>query len=217
MTVTLRDDELVRNIISSKDEASFGELINRYSEKVHNLALRITRNPEDTEEIMQDVFVTVFKKVDKFEGKSAFSSWLYRITVNTAFMKLRKRKQNASTSLEEISPGVKNNWMGDRSEQSDINFLSSKHELRAVLEAAISKLPEEYRTIFVLRDVDGMSNQEVGEILNLSVPAVKSRLHRSRLMLRKRLQNFYDDYVNDYDIFYKNKSKRRPLEVMLHA
>jgi RNA polymerase sigma-70 factor, ECF subfamily len=200
------DNDLIRNIVENRDETSFSEIIERYSEKVHNLALRISRNPEDTEEIMQDVFITVFKKVDKFEGKSAFSSWLYRITVNTAFMKLRKRKQQTAVSIEEISPTIKNNWVGNKSEQSDIDYISSKHEMRLVLEAAVAKLPEEYRTIFLLRDVDGLSNQEVGEILNITVPAVKSRLHRSRLMLRKKLQTYYEDFCDNNKIYYKRTS-----------
>ncbi|MCO6429599.1 MAG: sigma-70 family RNA polymerase sigma factor, partial [Deltaproteobacteria bacterium] len=176
--------------------------------------LRITRNQEDTEEIMQDVFVTVYRKVNRFEGKSAFSSWLYRITVNTAFMKLRKRKQHNAVSMEEISPTVRNNWIGNRSEYCDIDFISSKHELRLALEKAIERLPDEYKTIFLLRDVDGLSNQEVGEILHITVPAVKSRLHRSRLMLRKKLQKFYDDYRSNDEIHYRKKPAE---EVLLQA
>lgn len=198
----MASDSSLVDALRKGDSSCFGELIERYGEKVHNLALRITRNQEDTEEILQDVFVTVFHKIDKFEGKSAFSSWLYRVTVNTAFMKLRKRKQNASVSLEEVSPGVRETWVGKSSDSSDMNYISSRHELREALERAISKLPEEYRVIFLLRDVDGLSNQEVGGILDLSVPAVKSRLHRSRLMLRKRLQKFYEDYVGGESISY---------------
>ena len=193
MKVELLDVELIKNF-KAGDERSFVELIERYTQKVHNLAMRITRNEEDAEEVLQDTFVTVYKKVDKFEGKSAFSSWLYRITVNAAFMKLRKRRQTPAISLEDVNPSVKENWVGTSSECSDVNYLSSRHELRAELEDAVAKLPDEYRTIFVLRDVDGLSNQEVGEILNLSVPAVKSRLHRSRLMLRKKLHKYYQDY-----------------------
>lgn len=193
------DIELVGSLLKRDQSACLG-LIEKYAHKVHNLAFRITRSEEDAEEIVQDVFITVYNKIDRFEGKSAFSSWLYRITVNTAFMKLRKRKQHASISLEEISPGVKDSWVSNRSEHSDVNYICSRHELRQEIERAVSRLPEEYRTIFVLRDVDGLSNQEVGEILNLSVPAVKSRLHRSRLMLRKRLCKFYDDYLNEDQI-----------------
>lgn len=190
------DCELVDGLLCG-DESCFLEIIQRYTHKVYNLAIRITRNVEDAEEILQDVFVTVYRKLDRFEGKSAFSSWLYRITVNTAFMKLRKRKQSAAISLEDVSANIKETWVGRRSEEADVDFISSRHELRALLEEAISKLPEEYRLIFIMRDMDGLSNQEVGEILDLSVPAVKSRLHRSRLMLRKRLQRYYEDYISD--------------------
>ncbi len=190
------DTELVEGF-KAGNVAYFNELLERYTQKVHNLAVRITRSEEDAEEVIQDVFVTVYNKVDKFEGKSAFSSWLYRITVNTAFMKLRKRRQTPAISLEDINPSVKENWTGSRSDSSDVNYLSSRHEIRQELQGAIEKLPEEYKTIFILRDVDGLSNQEVGEVLALSVPAVKSRLHRARLLLRKRLQKFYEDYSSE--------------------
>lgn len=189
------DSELVE-LVRGGDVAAFGEIISRYSEKAHNLAMRITRSQEDAEEVLQDVFVTVFNKIDSFKGESAFSSWLYRITVNTSFMKLRKRKQAAAVSLEEITPSVKESWVANRSDSCDVNYLCSRHELRDELDQAVQRLPEEYRIIFVLRDVDGLSNQEVGEILNISVPAVKSRLHRSRIMLRKKLQKFYEDYTS---------------------
>jgi RNA polymerase sigma-70 factor (ECF subfamily) len=189
----VNDKELVGQLLLGDQEA-FLEIVNRYSQKVHNLALRITRNSEDTEEVIQDVFVTVYRKISAFKGESAFSSWLYRITANTAFMKLRKRKQTVAVSLEDIKPSVKEAWIGERSDQTDINFICSQHQLRDQLELAISKLPEEYRVIFVLRDIDGLSNQEVGEILSLSIPAVKSRLHRSRIMLRKKLHKFYSEY-----------------------
>lgn len=197
----LSDNELVAEVIKG-DQECFSEIINRYTEKVANLALRIARNHEDAEEILQDVFVTVYRKVDKFEGKSAFSSWLYRITVNTAFMKLRKRKQQQSVSLEESAPGYKDSWMSDRSEVSDVNFITARHELREQIDQAVAKLPEEYRAIFILRDVDGLSNQEVAEILGVTIPAIKSRLHRSRLMLRKRLQRYFNDYRSEESIDY---------------
>lgn len=179
-------------------QASFEELISRYETKVHNLAMRLTRNAEDAEEVLQDVFVTVYRKIEGFEGKAKFSSWLYRITVNAAFMKLRKRKQDQSVSLDDMLPHLQNkavtqkNAFGAHSDSLAIN-----NEIRTSLEAAINRLPEDYRAVFILRDIDGLSNKEVGEILGLSIPAVKSRLHRSRLMLRKRLRRFYEDYTND--------------------
>ncbi len=182
-------------------QPSFEQLMQRYETKVHNLAMRLTRNPEDAEEVLQDVFVTVYRKISGFEGKAKFSSWLYRITVNAAFMKLRKRKQDQSVSLDDMLPHLQNkaitqrNAFGARSDALALN-----NEIRDALEAAIGKLPEDYRAVFVLRDIDGLSNKEVGDILSLSIPAVKSRLHRSRLMLRKRLRRFYDDYSNETKI-----------------
>ena len=177
---------------------SFEQLISRYETKVHNLAMRLTRNPEDAEEVLQDVFVTVYRKISSFEGKAKFSSWLYRITVNASFMKLRKRKQDHSVALDELLPHLHNkavNLQLNYAAQSDSRAINN--EIRGELEEAINKLPEEYRAVFVLRDIDGLSNKEVSEILTLSIPAVKSRLHRSRLMLRKRLRRFYEDYVNE--------------------
>ena len=186
------DFELV-NAFRQGDKAGFIELITRYTEKVHNLAIRITRSQEDTEEIMQDVFLTVYNKIHTFEGKSAFSSWLYRITANTSFMKLRKRRQQAAVSIDDLGDACEQASALSRSDTSDVNYMSSRHELRQALQEAIVRLPEEYRTIFILRDVDGLSNQEVGDVLNISIAAVKSRLHRSRLMLRRKLFKYYDD------------------------
>lgn len=204
MEQKVRSDKELVEALKAGDATSFDELLKRYSEKVHNLAMRITRNEEDAEEILQDVFVTVHKKIDKFEGKSAFSSWLYRVTANTAFMKLRKRRQTPAVSLEDFGTSVKESWVSKRSEDCDVDYISSRHELRGELEEAIERLPEEYRAIFLLRDVDGLSSQEVGEILNISVPAVKSRLHRSRLMLRKKLQKYYDEYSSTPSVPYGN-------------
>jgi RNA polymerase sigma-70 factor (ECF subfamily) len=180
---------------------SYEELVKRYETKVHNLSMRLTRNPEDAEEVLQDVFITVYRKISGFEGKSKFSSWLYRITVNAAFMKLRKKKQDQTVSLDDMLPHLQNkaitqmNAFGARSDS-----LATNNEIRALLEGAIAKLPDDYRAVFILRDMDGLSNKEVGKILDLSIPAVKSRLHRSRLMLRKKLRKFYEDYINETKI-----------------
>jgi len=175
---------------------AFEELIGRYESKVFNLAMRFTRNQEDAEEVLQDVFTTLYRKVAGFEGKSAFSSWLYRIIVNAAFMKLRKRKQYATTTFEELTPQLqqmipdKDSLFGTPSDSFTL-----AREIREALQESIAKLPERYRAVFILRDINGLSNQEVGEILDLSVPAVKSRLHRSRIMLQKRLQGYYDEFI----------------------
>jgi RNA polymerase sigma-70 factor (ECF subfamily) len=178
--------------------AAFEEIITRYESKVMNLALRFTRNQEDAEEVMQDVFTTVYRKIDGFRGQSAFSSWLYRIVVNAAFMKLRKKKQNQTVSMEDLAPAVKQYCMERDSITAKQSYnIAVSRELQEVLQRAIDKLPDQYRAVFVLRDVDGLSNQETGQILDLSIPAVKSRLHRSRIMLRKRLQRYYEDFTGN--------------------
>ena len=191
----LSDATLVSRLKSGSMDA-FEELISRYESKVFNLAMRFTRNQEDAEEVLQDVFTTIYTKIEGFKGQSAFSSWLYRIIVNAAFMKLRKRKQQTAVSIEDLSPAVKQ-YCIDRESLSltRSDSITYTHELREILEGAISRLPEQYRAVFILRDVDGMSNQEVSEILDLSIPAVKSRLHRSRLMLRKKLRRYYTDFT----------------------
>jgi len=177
---------------------AFEEIISRYEAKVMNLALRFTRNQEDAEEVMQDVFTTVYRKIDGFRGQSAFSSWLYRIVVNAAFMKLRKKKQSQTVSMEDLAPAVKQYCMERESVTNTHSYnITVTRELQEVLQRAIDKLPDQYRAVFVLRDVDGLSNQETGEILDLSIPAVKSRLHRSRIMLRKRLQRYYEDFTGN--------------------
>jgi RNA polymerase sigma-70 factor, ECF subfamily len=177
-------------------ELSFEELVRRYETKVYNLAMRLTRNSEDAEEVLQDVFVTIYRKIDGFEGKAKFSSWMYRITVNAAFMKLRKRRQDQTVALEEMLPNLQtqNSFIAHNGFTAPGDCQAINSEIRIALESSIAKLPDEYRAVFVLRDIDGLSNKEAGDILGLSIPAVKSRLHRSRLMLRKRLRRFYEDY-----------------------
>ena len=187
------DLELIEEF-KAGDHSSFEELISRYSVKAFSLATRLTRNVEDAEEVLQDVFVTVYRKIDGFQGKSTFSSWLYRVTVNAAFMKLRKKKQDQAISMEDVLPQLQNSPSLRSSEHTEGDKAAMRNQVTAALEDAIGKLPEEYRPVFILRDVDGLSSREVGKILSISIPAVKSRLHRSRLMIRKRLSQFYKEY-----------------------
>lgn len=191
MTTRKTDIQLVEGVTNG-EESCFVELVERYGSKVFNLAMRITRNQEDAEDVLQEVFITVFKKVASFQHKAQFSSWLYRVAMNSSFMKIRSRNRRRTVSIEDVEPGIRQNWVGTRTEMFDVDFMSSRHELRAAIEAAVEKLPEDYRAIFILRDIDGLSNEAVSRVLQLSVPAVKSRLHRSRLMMRQQLKGHYD-------------------------
>jgi len=187
------DSELLRRFQSGCTR-SYEDLIQRYHNKVYALAYRLTRDADDAEEVLQDVFVTVYRKIAGFEGKSSFSSWLYRITVNAGLMKLRKKRQERSVGLEDLIPDFHNSALLKGAAHREADAVLQRAELSAALEEAIRRLPDEYRPVFVLRDVDGLTSKEVGKILDLSVPAVKSRLHRSRLMLRRRLLSFYREY-----------------------
>jgi RNA polymerase sigma-70 factor (ECF subfamily) len=191
----LSDVDLVEQFKAGAVEA-YEELLARYESKVMNLSLRFTRNQEDAEEVAQDVFVTLFRKIDGFRGQSAFSSWLHRIVVNTAFMKLRKRRQSHTISIEDLAPAVKQ-FCVEREAMAGLHShtMTVSRELQDTLQRALDRLPRQYRAVFVLRDVDGLSNQETGQILGLSTPAVKSRLHRARMMLRKKLQRYYEDFT----------------------
>lgn len=173
---------------------AFEDLIKRYNAKAYSLALRLTKSAEDAEEVLQDVFVTVYRKIAGFEGKSTFSSWLYRVTVNASFMKLRKKRQDKSIALEDILPEIERRGGLRISEEDHGDASAARSQVVRALEEAIATLPEDYRPVFILRDVDGLTSEEVGRMLEISIPAVKSRLHRSRIMVRRRLARFYNEY-----------------------
>jgi len=170
----------------------------QYSGRVYRLAYGITRNSADAEEVVQDVFLSVIRKGESFEGRSAVGSWIYRITANAALNKRRGKRAEVETSLEELLPTYKADghrdgdraWvLADWSHNPEDDLLSN--ESRASLSRAIQKLPEHYRAVVVLRDVEGLSNEETAELLGETVASVKSRLHRSRMALREELTHYF--------------------------
>jgi RNA polymerase sigma-70 factor, ECF subfamily len=176
------------------DPEAIETLVERYGDRVYRLALRITGSKEDAEEAAQDALWTAARKIHTFKGESAFGSWLYRISANAAYQKLRARKsKSAEIALEDVLPALEENGrhfepMDDWSPRVDDH--AAQGELREVLEEAIGGLPADYRTALVLHDVEGLSNPDIAEALGISLPAVKSRVHRSRLFVRKRLSEY---------------------------
>ncbi|OGL06734.1 MAG: hypothetical protein A3H48_04810 [Candidatus Rokubacteria bacterium RIFCSPLOWO2_02_FULL_71_18] len=166
-------------------------LVGTYGDRVYRLALRITGGNEDAEEVAQDALWTAARKIQTFKGESAFGSWLYRITANAAYQKLRARRSKArEIALDDVLPVLDEDGrhfepMADWSSRVDEQALQG--ELRRVLTEAIDTLPADYRTALVMHDVEGLSNPDIAEALGLSLPAVKSRVHRSRLYVRQRL------------------------------
>jgi len=166
-------------------------LVAAYGDRVYRLAMRITGQEQDAEEVVQDALWTAARKIDTFKGESAFGSWLYRITANAAYQKLRSRHgRRLEVSWEELLPGF--DEVGKHADpvtdwSSRVEEPGLQSELRDVLSAAIEELPPDYRTAFLMHDVEGLSNPEIAQALGISLPAVKSRIHRSRLFLRQRL------------------------------
>jgi RNA polymerase sigma-70 factor (ECF subfamily) len=187
----MSDDELVEGI-QAENPLAFEELVNRYSMRVFTLANRVTKHKEDAEDVMQEVFVSVMRKITAFRGQSSFSSWIYRVTLNCALMRLRKRRQDKSISMEDMMSQVLAVPNRVNTFNSEGESFRRRSELREALTAAIEELPKDYRPVFILRDVDGFSSLEVSEMLGISVPAVKSRLHRARISLQRHLSELLE-------------------------
>src|SRR5262245_3621851 len=165
-------------------------LVTRYGERAYRLAARITGNDEDGEEVVQDAFWAVVRRIDSFRGESAFGSWLYRIVANAAYQKLRGRQsRRQELPLDEVLPFF--DEFGPHAAMVEWSCRAAnpagQAELRTTLSAAIDELPATYRAVLLLRDVEGRSNMEIASVLGLNVPVVKARAHRARLFLRKRL------------------------------
>ncbi len=174
------------------DAAAFTELVNRYERKIYRLARHITQSEEDAEEILQETFLKAYEHLPEFQGSSKFYTWLVRIAVNESLMKLRKRKSGRIVSLdEEIDTGEETVAREIAVWEDNPEQRYSRAELRGILERAISSLPPIFQTVFILRDVDELSTEETADALNISVPAVKSRLLRARLQLRDKLTRFF--------------------------
>jgi RNA polymerase sigma-70 factor, ECF subfamily len=174
------------------DLSAFSQLISMYEARVFRLARHIVRNQEDAEDVLQNAFLKAFTALESFQENSKFYTWLVRITVNEALMKLRKRKRKKEVSLDEpVDTGedqmVREIAVWDNTPEESY----SREELREILEKAVDELPAIYRAVFLLRDVDELSTEETAEALDLSVPAVKSRLLRARLKLREILTHHF--------------------------
>ena len=188
------DVELVA-LAAAGDGAAFGELVQRHQERVYALAVRLLRDPSEAEEVVQEAFLAALEKLSGFRGDAAFGTWLHRVAANAALMRLRRRRRAPDAALEEqvesllfafdgagrIDEAPRHDW----SKRADDQL--GDREVRCAIEAAVQNLPEDYRIVFLLRDVEGLSSEEMSGLLGISVAAVKSRLHRARLVLRERL------------------------------
>ena len=188
-----RDADLVEGL--RRQEAGAAEaLVAAYGDRVYRLAIRITGNSSDAEEVVQDALWAATRKIETFRGAAAFGSWVYRITANAAYQKRRGRRvERNGVSWDELGPSF--DELGQHV-QPGIDWSPRLHdpvlqaELHSVLRAAIDELPAEHRATFLLHDVEGLSNSEIAETLQIKPATVKSRVHRARLFLRSRLAGY---------------------------
>ena len=164
----------------------------RYERKIYRLAKNITQNDEDAEDVLQETFLKAYGHLGDFQGNSKFYTWLVRIAVNEALMKLRKRKTDRTVPLDEpVDTGEETVVREIAVWDEDPEQKYSQEELAGILNEAIQSLKPAFRTVFVLRDIEELSTEETARTLNISVPAVKSRLLRARLQLREKLTRFF--------------------------
>jgi RNA polymerase sigma-70 factor, ECF subfamily len=192
--MTMSDDASLVAGLQAGDPGALEALMTRYGGRVYRVAFGITRSAADAEEVVQDVFLGVFRKIGTFEGRAALGTWIYRIAANTALIKRRGRRFEREVSLEESLP----RFLEDGHREGDRTFLLADwsrlpdeelaaRDARSVLARGIAALPDHYRAVLVLRDVEELSNEETAEALGESVGTVKSRLHRARMALREAL------------------------------
>jgi RNA polymerase sigma-70 factor (ECF subfamily) len=180
--------------LRARDTNALETLMEEHAGRLYRVAFGITRDRSDADEVVQDVFLTLFNKVDSFEGRAALGSWLYRVTTNAALIKCRGKRARVEVKLEDCLPtfladghraGERSFLLADWSQDPEADLVSK--ETRAVLDRAIRALPEHYRAVLILRDVEELSNEKIAEITGESVASVKSRLHRARMALRELL------------------------------
>jgi RNA polymerase sigma-70 factor, ECF subfamily len=176
------------------DATALERVMEQFAPRVYRLAYGITRNEADAEEVVQDVFLSLFRKIDGFEGRAALGTWIYRISVNAALIKRRGKRAELEVFLEDHLPtfredghreGDRAMLLADWSETPEEELLSN--ETRRAVRRMITSLPDRYRVVLLLRDLEGLSNEETAEILGDSVASVKSRLHRARMALREQV------------------------------
>lgn len=190
--IEISDETALVTRARTGDAKAFSDLVDKYERKIFRLAQHITQNREDAEDVLQETFLKAYEHLDQFQGNSKFYTWIVRIAVNQALMKLRKRKADRTVSMDEgIDTGEDIVVREIAAWDEDPEQRYSRDEINDILSQAVDSLAPPYRTVFVLRDVEELSTEETAEALDLSVPAVKSRLLRARLQLRDKLTKFF--------------------------
>lgn len=193
-----QEEQLIENTREG-DVRAFELLVERYQPRVNRVTMSVLKNTADAEEVAQDVFLTVFGKIEHFRGDSSFWTWVHRIAVNSALMRRRRLKTGTHMSLEEVMPSF------DERGYLKASVVDGQHtsgdpaiqeEERVRIKEAVARLEHKYRIVFVLRQLEELSTDETARILGLTTAAVKSRLHRARLFLRSDLADYFAERLN---------------------
>ncbi len=185
-------DQVLIEKAKNGDNSAFEKLVKKYEQKIYNLALRLTGNPDESGDLLQETFIKAYRSLKSFRGEANFSTWLYRIALNIVLMKKRKEKGKVFESIDApqfTAKGEITKEIPDWSNNPEAEI--ENKEVKDILNRALASLPEEYRAVLILRDIQRLSNKEVSEILKISIPAVKSRLHRARLFLRNEVSKYF--------------------------
>lgn len=195
----IENEKVLLDRCCTGDAAAFETLISSYQKKVYNIAYRMLGNIDDASEIAQEVFIKVFKSIRQFKGEAAFSTWVYKITVNMCLDELRKRKKSRAVYIDEavrLEDGeVEKQIPGELPGPEE---MAEKNELRKIVENAIRRLDEKHRCVIVLRDIQGMSYEEIAQILNCPSGTIKSRINRARAALKDMLSSQKELFIREY-------------------
>jgi RNA polymerase sigma-70 factor (ECF subfamily) len=189
----LESPEFIRKL-KQQDPEAFSRLVRAYQDKIYNLALRLTRNPDEAEEVLQETLLSVYNKIHTFQERSRLSTWIYAITSNGALSRLRKKSSQTVTFEEDALLKSESSWFRNHNvvfEVTDQNDPLILQELQERLEEAIDSLPDGYREIFIMKEINKMPVKEIADVVDINPGAVKTRLHRARLLLRAKLSDFW--------------------------
>jgi len=187
------DEKLVEIYLQNEDEWAFNEIVNRYSCKMYRLALKYAKNERNADDILQEVFLTLVEKMGTFRNESKFSTWLHTLTKNTSLMYLRKNKKylNERNLVDDINSESKTKYVIPAEDWRLIpDQLLMQEKRRESINTAMKDMSEIYRTVLLLKDVEEHTSKEIGDLLGISLSAVKSRVHRARLHLKDKLSDF---------------------------
>ena len=186
------DERILIEKLKQGEDAAFKSIVETWQDMVYNTAIGIVQQPTDAEDVAQEVFLQVYESVHSFKGESKFSTWLYRITITKAMDHLRRKKRKKRFAFIQSLFGQDNQLIHDPGDFNHPGVRFENKEKAGILFQAISQLPENQKIAFTLHKIEGLSYQEISEVMKVSVSSVESLMHRAKANLRKMLRKYYN-------------------------